>query len=423
MGYKFRRGTAAALSTAMILSLLSGCGNKDKDAFDTEATAATLDDSTMSAGVANFIIRYDQAQFESGFGMLLQYYGYTDIWNTDLYGTGEAYSETFKSDEEDKLEELMLCSEHAADYDIELTDDEKSQITETASDFIASNSEEVLNKMSATQETVEQALTYYAIQAKVEAELTRDVDTNVTDEEAAQRTVDYVSFYASTESETEAVSEGVSEGASEDNSVTITSEVTTEAENSTEAASGTETADGDTKTGAADEAETVVDGTEGETSVESAGESVAENSVSVEEGTEEITEAETETETELTAEQIEARAKAQAKAEEFLKKVQDADVQDADTFTSMGEEEGESDTTVTNSSWTFGADDTYPDAAVIDATTDLEDNTLVDHVVQVDDNFYVLYVADAFDEEATEEKKTEIVDQRKQDAIDAQYDT
>ena len=52
----------------------------------------------------------------------------------------------------------------------------------------------------------------------------------------------------------------------------------------------------------------------------------------------------------------------------------------------------------------------------------LEDGTLVDHPVQAGDSWYVLFVEDAFDEEATQDKKEEIVEQRKDDAIEAVYE-
>ena len=77
---------------------------------------------------------------------------------------------------------------------------------------------------------------------------------------------------------------------------------------------------------------------------------------------------------------------------------------------------------VTNSSFTFGKDDDYPDAAIIEATNDLEDGAVVDHLVEASDSYYILCVKAAFDKDATEDKKEEIVRQRKQDKIDEIYD-
>jgi len=402
MGYGLKKGMAAALCAGMVLSLLSGCGKKEeKKAVDADADAVTLNDTSMKEDVANFLVRFDQAKFESSMGQFYSYYassyyGTTNYWDLDFSGQGQTVADSFKTSEQTVLEQLMLCSEHASDYDIVLTDDEKQKISDAAASFIASNTQDTLDAMNATQEVVEEALTYLTIQSKVEQEMTKDVDTNVTDEEAAQRDVDYVSFYASAEAETEAVSEGMTERTTENAS-----------EGSSEGLGVSE----DTKTGSAaeTEAEITAEGTE----------SAAENAA--ESGTEAVTGTESESETELDEATIEARAKAQAKAEDFLKQVQDADVKDADAFDKLADAAAKDNNNVTHSTFTFGKDDSYPAKAVIDATNDLKDNTLVQQVIQDGSNFYVLYVSDAFDEDATEQKKQEIVNQRKQDAIDAQY--
>ena len=77
---------------------------------------------------------------------------------------------------------------------------------------------------------------------------------------------------------------------------------------------------------------------------------------------------------------------------------------------------------VTSSTYTFGKDDTYPDAAIIEATNDLEDETLVEEIVEAGDSYYILYVKDAFDEDATEDKKQEIIEERKKEKVDEIYE-
>ena len=129
-------------------------------------------------------------------------------------------------------------------------------------------------------------------------------------------------------------------------------------------------------------------------------------------------EAEPETEGETESPEImEARAEALAKAEAILERAQAGE-----DFDTIAEEAMENDDTAVHSSYTFGDGDTYPDAELIEATAGLADGTLVDHVVVVDHNYYVLKVVKAFDEEATEEKKEEIVDERKQAAIEEVFE-
>ena len=235
------------------------------------------------AGLVNFFLRYQQAEFESSYGAWLQSYYGTDIWNVDLSGTGTSYGETFKNDVINSLERLLLAEKHMGDYSVELTDEEKTAITQAAQEFMESNEEEVLEKMSATQENAERLLTLYTIQNKMETQMSADVDTEVSDEEAAQRTVSYVRFTAETESdteeaeaeeetetgsesETEAAAEAETEAAETENE-TAPAEDATEASLTEAAADKTESADTEeategAETEAVSEEETEAAGTE-----------------------------------------------------------------------------------------------------------------------------------------------------------------
>lgn len=428
-----KRGLAVGLGVCMAASMLAGCGKKE--ALDTAAVAATFDGEEISAGLVNFYLRYQQAEFESSYGSWLSSYYGTNIWDADLTGTGVAYGETFKDDVMTSLERLLLAEKHMADYSVELTDEEKAAITQAAQDFMAANDEEVLEKMSATQENVERILTLSTIQNKVETGMVADVDTEVSDEEAAQRTVSYVRFTAETESDTEAETEGETdaqtEGASEAETAGETetegeTEAETAGETETEAAAETETEAEDateaalteaegTKTQAADE-ETESEAAETEADTEEVTEAAEEETQEQDADTEAETEIETETETEDPAMEA-AREEARAQAEAFLEQVKGGE--DFETAAAAAAEENEN---VGTSDFTFGDNDTYPDEAIIEATKGLEDGTLVEEPVQVNDAFYVLYVDDAFDEEATEEEKDNIVTQRKSDAINALYE-
>lgn len=423
-----KRGLVLGLTACMAVTSLAGC-SKSKSGADASATIATLDGEKIDAGVANFFLRYQQAEFESSYGTFLKSYYGTDIWNADLTSSGTPYGETFKQEIMTSLEKMLLAEKHMGDYGVELTDEDKAAITQAAKDFIAANGEEVLEKMNATQENVERVLTLYTIQKKMEPQMSADVDTEVSDEEAAQRTVSYVRFTAQTEAETEAESEtetDTEEVSTEAGSEAFETEselpAETQAESETEKATekDTEAALTETsaaKTGAADKAETE---SETETAAETESEAVTE--ASTESGSEVSTEAESETETETETETEDpamaaAKEKARAEAEAFL-----ADVKGQDDFAAAAAEIAETSDSIATSSYTFGDDDTYPDSAIISATKGLEDDTLVDEVIEVSNSYYVLHVDDAFNEEATDNKKTEIVNQRKTDAINALYD-
>ena len=72
---------ALLLTTAAIMGMtLTGCGNK----INEDATFATLDDTTITMGVANFCAKYQQAMYDSFY---MSYFG-EDMWNKDVYGNG-----------------------------------------------------------------------------------------------------------------------------------------------------------------------------------------------------------------------------------------------------------------------------------------------------------------------------------------------
>lgn len=381
-----KRGLVLGMSLCLAAASLAGCGKKAE--LDTTAAIAALDGENVTAGVANFLLRYQQTQFESSYGGWLKSYYGDNLWNMDLMGTGELYGDTFKNEIMTELERMLLAEKHMADYGVELTDEEKTAIAEAAKTFISENEEEVLEKMSATQENVERVMTLYTIRNKMEHSMSADVDTEVSDEEAAQRTVSYVRFDMKEESQETA----------EDETAGTDGEADTEAA-LTEVES--------TKTEAAD--------TEAlETDSEEITEAVSENGTEAD--SEAASEESTEEETEDEATRL-AKEEAKARAEAFL-----AEAKEAEDFGEAAAAVTEKDTDSSTSSYTFGDDDTYPDEAIITATKDLEDNTLVEEVVEVNDSYYVLHVDDAFDEEAVAKKKDEIVAGRKLDAINALYE-
>ena len=177
---------ALLLTTAAIMGMtLTGCGNK----INEDATFATLDDTTITMGVANFCAKYQQAMYDSFY---MSYFG-EDMWNKDVYGNGSTMTEDVKKDVADNLEEMYLLKAHMGDYDISLSDDDEAKITKAAEDFIAGNSKEAIKQIGAEDiENVKEMLRLNTIQSKMHDRIIKDADTKVTDEEAAQRTFSYV---------------------------------------------------------------------------------------------------------------------------------------------------------------------------------------------------------------------------------------
>ena len=185
-----KRLTALLLCAMLAISMFAGCGNK----VDKTATVATLEDTKVSLGLANFVARLQQAQYDDFYVM---YFG-ENVWRTDMYGYGTTMEDDLKSSVLESIYAMYAMKEHAADYGIELTTEEKAAISTAAASFISSNSADAIEALGATQEIVEEYLALLTIQTKMYNEIIKDVDTNVSDEEANMSAYSYIRVSRST---------------------------------------------------------------------------------------------------------------------------------------------------------------------------------------------------------------------------------
>ena len=375
-----KRILAAGMCASMAMGLLTGCSSSNDE------VVAKMGDTKLTLGEANFMLRYSQAQTQSYLGAM---FGEgTNVFQQDLTGSGQAYGETVKESVLNDLKDMTILEQHMSDYNVELTDEDKAAIEEAAKQFIADNSKEVLKEMSATEETVSRILTLYTIQSKMETAIEADVDTEVSDEEAAQKTIQYAYF---TIPETESETEDATEAASADES---------ETETGTEAVSETET-----ETEAASESETVA---ETETEATSETEAVSEAA------SEETSEDTTESETEESAEKKETREKVQG--------IIDA-VQGGETLEDAVKAVDESKSLT---SYSYGADEETLNENLKNAADTLSDGEIASEPVEGENGFYVVQMVSTFDRDATDQKKEEIIKDRKKELYDnkiAEWDT
>ncbi len=186
-----KKVTALLLTAAMLTGMtVSGCGNKINDT----ATFATLDDTTITMGVANFCAKYEQAMYDSYY---MAIFG-ENMWESDLYGNGNTMTQDVKDEIEEELQTLYLLQAHMDEYDISVSDEEEAAILKAADDFIAANSKEAVKQIGAeNKDNVTELLRLRTIQNKMHNRIIEDADTEVTDEEAAQRSFSYVSVSTS----------------------------------------------------------------------------------------------------------------------------------------------------------------------------------------------------------------------------------
>ena len=200
---KLKRLSALALAGVITAGMaLTGCGS-----LDPEATVATVNGTPISLGLANFAAQFTAVDYDTYY---MSYFG-QDMWSSDPSGNGVTMTESVKNNILDTLEEYYLLEQHMADYGVEITDEEVQEARAAAAQFMADNTAEAIKAMSATEDDITEFLRLNLIQSKMNDAIIADVDTNVPDEDCAQKTFSYVRVSKTASASSDADSEDAEE--------------------------------------------------------------------------------------------------------------------------------------------------------------------------------------------------------------------
>lgn len=179
------------LTVTIAAGTLLGCSKTGAD-----TVVAEVGDHKITADVANFYLRYNQAQYETYYKSFLG----EDMWNTEIT-EGTTYADSVKEDVLNNLEMMYILEDHMKDYKVELSKDKENEIEEAAKAFIKENDEKTNKNISASESSVKEVLKLLTIQSMMRESIIADADTNVSDEEANQKSMDYVMFSFTTTDE------------------------------------------------------------------------------------------------------------------------------------------------------------------------------------------------------------------------------
>ena len=192
-----KRVTALGLAGMLAVTGLTGCGSMNND-----DVVATVGENEIKLGVANFYARMQQAQYETYYAGMMGTTG-EELWAKET--DGKTYEQSVKSDIIKSLENIYILEQHASEYDVVLSEDEKKAIDKAAEEFDENNALEDKEAVSGYNKYVKKVLELITIQSKMEDAMTADVDTEVSDDEAAQKAMKYV-FYSYTKDENDSTS-------------------------------------------------------------------------------------------------------------------------------------------------------------------------------------------------------------------------
>lgn len=178
------------------MSALTGCSS-----FDNDDVVATVGQDEITAGMANFFARMQQAQYETYYAGMMGTTG-DAMWSQEVDEEGTTYEESVKESLLTSLENLYLLKQHASEYEVVVTDEEMKKIQEAAAKFDEDNSLEDKEVVSGYKKYIEEFLRMATLQQKMEAPMKAGVNEDVSDEEAAQKSMKYVYFpYSTTDAE------------------------------------------------------------------------------------------------------------------------------------------------------------------------------------------------------------------------------
>lgn len=123
-----------------------------------------------------------KAQYESYFG--------EEIWSYDI--GGETFEDSVKEEVLNLITQTKIILNQKETYNVTLTDEEENNISDNATAFLESVTTEDQTKYGFTKELVEQFYRENLIYQKVYDAATMNVDTDVSDDEAKEITVQHI---------------------------------------------------------------------------------------------------------------------------------------------------------------------------------------------------------------------------------------
>nr|WP_294527269.1 FKBP-type peptidylprolyl isomerase [uncultured Blautia sp.] len=186
-----KRTTIAALAGVLAAGMFTGCGEKKVDGTK---TVATVDGTDVPMGVLSLFAREQQAQT---IAMYQQFMGgsASNIWSGVAdEDTGETYGESAVKSALKQVELLYVMKEKAADYNVEITEDEQKGIEDAAAAFMKDNDEDTIKELSVTEDQVKTLLELETYQKKMQDPIKKEGNIEVSEDDAQQSAFTYVNI-------------------------------------------------------------------------------------------------------------------------------------------------------------------------------------------------------------------------------------
>lgn len=189
-----RKLKCLAISAMACAVLAAGCANKT----DLNEAVAVINGEELPLGMAKFYAKIQQVTYETYYGSLFG----EDMWSQSFDGT-TTFGDSTREGVLEELKQMYIINQHAAEYNVSLSEEDNKKIEETAAKFMKDNSSDAKTAMGADEEQIKKFLSLYTVQSRVMNAILEGVDREVSDEEAAQKTISYVVLSAEGEADEE----------------------------------------------------------------------------------------------------------------------------------------------------------------------------------------------------------------------------
>ena len=187
MAKGIRKKLAVLLAAVVMAGSFSGCGLMENTeiVFTTGLSGEQLfkiGKSVCTLPEAMIYVMDYQRQYEGVYGV--------EMWEHDFGGiTFENY---VKDTIVDQLASMKAITLLAGDYEVSLSSDEEEKVSQAAEDYYGALTEEQIEYMDLELKDVESLYRDHALSGKVYEEITKDVNTEVSDDEARIITVQQI---------------------------------------------------------------------------------------------------------------------------------------------------------------------------------------------------------------------------------------
>lgn len=183
-----KRIAAAALVCLMAFGCLAGCSQKASEQsktllFTYDGREVYLDEAWVYAKIA-------QSTYESAYASMFGAEMWTMQVSTDEAGNPVNFQDMVKGSVISQVKQIIILMNKAEELGVTLTSEEKAKAKEAAELFcMKAEGKAILKEAGATEKTIVKIYEENALASKVQKEAVKDVDKNVSDEEARQTTV------------------------------------------------------------------------------------------------------------------------------------------------------------------------------------------------------------------------------------------